>query len=489
MNVTPGTTYYYVVTFEYRDYYTGTTYPVFAPAPGQAPYSNVAQATAGNFSAASMGTDFWVAFPGAINNAGYELSFCISSAAGAGGTLTIPGLGTTNAFSVAAGAVKQIYIDYSIMTGEYDVVETNGVHITASQPVSVYGVDYSESTSSAFTGYPTTLLGTNYCVMARAANDNNENDGNPRSQFAIVATADHTMVWITPSATAGLVGHGTNGYGLTNLQAGATYQINSSNITDDVTGTWVTSDKPIAVFAGANIARVPDMNTEAANPLVQEQLPVNTWGTNALALSFAGRTNGDSYRILAAYSNTVVSITGTVVTVTDSSTIPRGVTKTNETVTVSLTNGVPFDIIVQGPAVFQANQPIQAAHFANGWNFDGESSALNQNEGDPCEILLPPTGHYLKTNIVFTLANITGDFDENFLNLIVPQSATNSTYMDSSLVAASNYVQIGNSGYYGVQITITNGVAHKVTSSQPVGVEAYGWGYQDAYGYFGGIVK
>ena len=109
----------------------------------------------------------------------------------------------------------------------------------------------------------------------------------------------------------------------------------------------------------------------------------------------------------------------------------------------------------------------------------------------PCEILLPPVGHYLTSYVVFTPPNdyITGDFDENFLNLIVPQSATNNTYVDSSLVAATNFLAIGTSGYYGAQITITNSGPHTVTSSQPVGVEVYGWGGADAYGYFGGVVK
>ena len=41
----------------------------------------------------------------------------------------------------------------------------------------------------------------------------------------------------------------------------------------------------------------------------------------------------------------------------------------------------------------------------------------------------------------------------------------------------------GTGGFYS-----GNGV-HTVTSSQPVGVEVYGWGFCDAYGYFGGIVK
>jgi hypothetical protein len=100
--------------------------------------------------------------------------------------------------------------------------------------------------------------------------------------------------------------------------------------------------------------------------------------------------------------------------------------------------------------------------------------------------LLPPTGHYLETNTIFSL---TGDFYENYANIIVPQSATNSTTLDGSLLAATNFVAIGGSGYYGARLTLTNSGAHTVISSTPIGIEVYGWGPTDAYGYFGGIVK
>ena len=75
------------------------------------------------------------------------------------------------------------------------------------------------------------------------------------------------------------------------------------------------------------------------------------------------------------------------------------------------------------------------------------------------------------------------------LNLIVAQSATNSTWVDGSLVATTNYVAIGTSGYYGAQLFVTNSGAHTVISSEPVGVEVYGFGVYEAYGYFGGVVK
>lgn len=446
----------------------------------------------------SEGTNFWLAFCGLPY--GGNLSLSISSPVGATGTVTIPGLGITNTFSVAAGGMTNIIIPLAALLGDsaqdyvdYNVVATNGIHVTASQPVSVYGLDYDQYATAAFTGYPTTLLGTNYCILSHAAEDD---FGGGLSEFAIVATASNTTVKIMPSATADLAEYlATNTIWVTNLQPGETFQLRGEYSSgDDVTGTWITSDKPIAVFAGADLANVPDEDTESPNPLVQEQLPVDSWGRQALALSFAGRTNGDSYRVLAAYSNTMVTITGKVVTVVDEpSGGPWTVTTTNETVTTNLAAGEFCDIIVDGPVEFQGSKPIQVAQFANGCWSDSFFNNLNSPypEGDPCEILLPPTGHYLETNTVVTLPNddITGDFDENFLNLIVAQSAITNTLVDGATVAVTNFVAIGTSGYYGAQITVTNSGTHTVTSSQPIAVEIYGFGSADAYGYFGGIVK
>jgi hypothetical protein len=428
----------------------------------------------------SLGTNFWVAFPLMYDAAG-KMSLYISSPVGATGSVTIPGLGITNTFSVAARTVTQVGISNVAMTNGMDVTASNAIHVTASQPVSVYGVYYQAQTSGAFTGYPTPLLGTNYCIIAYQPSG-------LYSEFAIVATADNTTVSISPSETANLYGH--SGFYQIVLMQGQAYQNGTSgwDYTSDVTGTWISSDKPIAVFAGANGTRVPATMTLAGNPLVQEQLPVDTWGTEAVALSFASRTNGDSYRILAAYSNTVVTISGRVVTPLDESASPWTVTTSNEVLQVVITNaGQFYDIIVDGPVEFTASQPIQVAQFANGAASD---QGVELFEGDPCEILLPPTGHYLCTNVVYTLPNdgLTGGFDKNFLNIIVAQSATTSTLLDSSILAASNFVVIGTSGYCGAQVPVTNGV-HTVTSSQPVWVEAYGWGGWDAYGYFSGIVK
>jgi hypothetical protein len=107
---------------------------------------------------------------------------------------------------------------------------------------------------------------------------------------------------------------------------------------------------------------------------------------------------------------------------------------------------------------------------------------------NPCETLLPPAGHWMNSYTVYSPTNSDWDFTTNYLNLIVAQSGIGTTLLDSSHVAATNFTAIGSSGYYGAQLPVTNGV-HTVTGSQPVGVEVYGFGQADAYGYFGGIVK
>ncbi|HVU07403.1 MAG TPA: IgGFc-binding protein [Verrucomicrobiae bacterium] len=424
----------------------------------------------------SMGTDFWLAFFDMDDGYDYNLSLYISSQSGATGTVTIPGLGITTNFTVTTGGITEVdlgfFFDFynpNIMMFDYDAIENYGIHINASAPVSVYALDYAWGNSAAFTGYPTLLLGTNYCILARPSYANLNGFIFGYSELGIVATENDTTVIITPSPSANLVGHpGTTAYTKT-LQRGETYQDGSSGYLDDVTSTYITSDKPIAVFAGANEAYVPDENTTGAlNPLMQEQLPMDLWGTNALTLSFAGRTGGDLYRVLA-YTNTTVTITNSF-----------GVS-----IVTNLAAGTFCETNLDGWAWFQSTKPIQVAQFENG----GETVT---SEGDPCEILLSSTGKYLTSYTVVTgppmddSQLLPAGFDENYLNVIVGQSGTNSTYVDDIVV--TNFVAIGSSGYYGAQVPVTNG-SHTVISSQPVGIEVYGFGYLDAYGYFGGIIK
>jgi hypothetical protein len=425
----------------------------------------------------SAGTDFWVAFMSTVVSSGgtYGVwNLYISSPVTNTVMVAYPYLGWTTTNQFTAGMVTNISADGDLIYGYgSNAVDNYGIHITATLPVSVYGVCFGYDASWAFTAYPTLMLGTNYCLIARPSLDGSTN----ASQFAILATASNTTVHISPSTNANLPGYSgafsTNMYTITLTNQGDTYQIKSSTWINDVTGTWITSTSPIVVFAGASDAYVPDTNFYG-NALVQEQLPVASWGREVLALSFADRTNGDSYRVLAAFDDTIVTVA-----------------TTNGVVTNNLQAGRFFDTNLDGWVEFQANNPIQVAQFATGALFESTNDNM---EGDPCYILLPPTGHYLTSYTIPILPNdgSYGDFNTNFLNLIVPQSAITNTFVNGSsitnYVAITNFVAITNSGYWAAHVPVPAGTNYTVSSSQPFEVEVYGFGICDAYGYIGGVI-
>jgi hypothetical protein len=129
---------------------------------------------------------------------------------------------------------------------------------------------------------------------------------------------------------------------------------------------------------------------------------------------------------------------------------------------------------------FQGSNPIQVAHFANGEGYDNPPG----NQGSDTEILLPATGRYSPSYIVYSIP-----FAENFVNLVVATNATLTTLDGTNInLLTTNFPSIGSSGYFGVRIPVLPG-PHTISSSLPAQVEVYGFQYYSAYGYAGGALS
>src|SRR6185503_7919002 len=76
-------------------------------------------------------------------------------------------------------------------------VQDRGVHLTAGKDVSVYGLNRIKFTTDAFLGLPVDALGSAYRVMSY------DPLGGPGPEAAVVATANHTTVTITPTVAVG----------------------------------------------------------------------------------------------------------------------------------------------------------------------------------------------------------------------------------------------------------------------------------------------
>ena len=97
----------------------------------------------------------------------------------------------------------------------------------------------------------------------------------PSTEFGVVAAENNTSVTITPSVTTGNRSAGIS-YNVT-LQQGQTYLLQNTTPTteSDLSGSRISSNKPIAVFAGHRAATIPAEAVCCADHLVEQVPPVN----------------------------------------------------------------------------------------------------------------------------------------------------------------------------------------------------------------------
>ena len=210
----------------------------------------------------SRGNDFWIMFNSNLSQG--NITLFISSDVNTTGSVSGPSF-STQTFSVIADSVTAITLDSSLQFHSNDTVDNKGIHVVSNNEVTVIGLNQVSSTTDGFLASPVDVLGTEYLIMSYASG---------LSQLGIVATEDTTTVTITPSAT--VKGH-TAGVSFTkSFNKGDAYELGQSGI--DLTGTLVTSDKPIGVFGSVQCASVPT-NVFYCDHLVEMLPPLSSWGT------------------------------------------------------------------------------------------------------------------------------------------------------------------------------------------------------------------
>lgn len=411
------------------------------------------------------GRDFWLTFPGNYapdpNNPA-RLSLCITGPGGTVGVVSIPGLGFSTNFAIPAAMAAIVHLPTAADLGDAnDVITEKGIHVTASADVGVFGFNHARHTTDSYLGLPTVVLGTEYIVLGFGNTHSNVPPLNG-TQFALVATETNTTVMITPSVTTGIRPAGVP-YQLL-MQPGETYQLRNTNDTPaDLTGTIVQSDKPIAVFGSQQCANIPSSNVWFCDYIVEQLLPVNTWGTEFYTAPLATRALGDTFRALAAQDATTVSLNG----------VPVGVVNRGEFRQFQLISG----------ARISADKPILVAQYANSSDYDGRTNA------DPFMSIVQATRHYVSGYIVCAPTN---DFPTNYIAIIAPTSSLASVSVNGLAVPVASFTTISGSTYAYARILVGPG-RHTVAAGVPIGVSIYGWAEYDSYGnpgcYFFGDVQ
>jgi len=398
----------------------------------------------------SKGTEFWLMFNENIAN-GINLQLFVTGEVNTTGTVEIPGISFSENFIVTANVVTTVSIPLAAMPVGDDVIQDLGIHVTAMDEITVYGLNQRQFSSDAFVGLPTDAIGSDYFIMTY---ENQNFSGLSRSQFGVVATEDNTIVTIIPKGPIGF--HPANVSYDINLDAGETYQGRTTGALQDLTGTRITSNKPIGVF-GSHVCATLPLAFGFCDHLTEMMPASNTWGQNFVTVPFANRLGGDIFRIMASENNTDVFINGAL----------QG----------TINSGGFLQVVLTTSSQITTSKPALVSQFMQGNEVDGIGFP-----GDPFMMLVAPFEQFLANYTVSTPA--TG-FVDNYINIVIANSASGSVILDGAAIPASEFDPIGASGFSGAQIEIELG-SHNLNSTTPFGVFVYGVNTDDSYGYPGG---
>lgn len=357
--------------------------------------------------------------------------------------------------------------------------------------------------------------------------------------ITIVATQDNTVVTVRSNAVTragnGVAALAKGGTGTYTLQAYDVLQIASGNptatppasdlecglsdfgssyvcrIDNELTGSIVTADKPIAVFGGS--ACYVRGATNAACDHVEEQLfPFSTWGKNFVATrtnpyrltngSFAAPANAgpDYYQVVAGCpaTNPLCPSGGTLVTFSQppaaGDVLPpnRCVSGSIAANTCRLAAGSFMEFRSKSSFTISADAPISVGQF-----FSSESATTGlvaPDTGDPSFVLLPPVEQW-RTN--YTVLTAPGTRD-NFIGLVIDDSKVQTVQIDGLPVAGFQPIA-GTSTIVGATFKVLNvpvSVGTHTINIVPkpnqnplpgAGVTVYGADSYVSYGYTGGL--
>jgi len=238
------------------------------------------------------------------------------------------------------------------------------------------------------------------------------------------------------------------------VAAGEVFQwVNSAQ---NLTGTVVTADVPVAVFAG-NVCS--DVQPTVCDHLVEQMTPTETWGRSYVTVPLAVQPE-DLYRVVADADGTTVQAKGATVNLTR-----------------TLNAGEYWDFTAGEPLAITASAPVAVAQF---WMGPRAGGGLL---GDPLQVMVPPQEQGFTSGI---FATAPSGFDNHYVNITAPTAATASVLLDGAAVT-TEWTAIPGTRFSVTTVTLDAAVtAHTISADEPIQTVVYGYGRFTSYGYPGG---
>ena len=455
------------------------------------------------------GTEFYFSFPPCYEeeSAGGDNSIrvFIASDAEQDVRVSIPGKGFDTVRHILANNAIEIRIPTQIaqpflkggrnLAPPERVYPGAAVHVVSESPVICYGMTRYQYTSDGFLALPVARLGSEYIVGAWPQYTAVGASYHLTSITTISAAYDSTTVSFEmggnnlSKTTGGLKPGQTSTFF---MNAGDVLCVASSGDLQDVSGSYVSADKPIAVVSGNQCANVP-AGVPWCDYVDEMELPIYAWGTEYHVTPITKRLQGPIMRIFAKEKNTTIYKDGV-----SWRTINRNTRLQNsgylEMRAPVGTDGKPTVSVISS----DSGKPISVILYNTGQADDNVPS-------DPFELGLIPLQQY-STEIVWTTPGAVGasmPFTEHYVNLVYPLDGGGAIPDDLEFAKVENNqftwqrvsqvwgtsigkrftVPINGRDYACKLLSLPGDGVYRLRCSQLIGAYSYGFSAYDSYGY------
>ena len=412
------------------------------------------------------GTDFWFGFmEGRHHSPNHYVEVTVTSRFSCKVYVYIGKSSTPRTIQLRANTSEQIELDWSSVEAiGSETIQDKAIHITATNLINVYALNFDRNSADVAVIYPTPSLDYEYLTACYEPNVQLNNNGNytgKNSEFLVVATEDSTTVNIVPSVQTDQLVPAGDTISIS-LDKGEVYQVQSENRTGlalqgDLTGSLVKGDKPIAVFSGSYATTVPNLHT-AWDHLYEQVPPVNSYGRTYVTVPLLGRL-GDRFRAIASRDSTKIEIAAS-------------------NTTVSLNRGQYHEFFLSHtqPSLIRSTKPIMLVQYSQ------SRSADRATDGDPFMIVLSPVNQ-LKNKVTF-VAYDSDQISRYNINVITKTSNIANITLDGTS-QSDKFKNVPGTKYSYAQLSTTSGEHELESLDTNNGFIAYvyGFGGIESYGY------
>ncbi|XP_060070843.1 uncharacterized protein LOC132550773 [Ylistrum balloti] len=360
-------------------------------------------------------------------------------------------------FNVSYGMVKQVHFHNDIRVVGSSI-DTKGVLVKSNDEIVIYGVNKEKFSCDAFLGLPVDVLGTDYYILTYYPPSD-------QCELLIVGVENNTAVTIRLGEALGNYTVRWDRYYYRkgdeihiSLDRLDTFQLVSKG---DLSGSRVTSDKPVSVFSGNKKTKIG--RGFSSDHIVEHLMPVTSWGKKFVTVPIPRRTVGDFFRFVASEDNTEIHITGGYL----------------DTIIIEKAGDVAQqNIPSHAYCLVTANKAIFVAQFV-------QSQTSRFEPSDPSMIIIPPVEQFASDYTFATPKYSFGSFLNYFLFIVKSKDRSGLRLNGKPFPSNVRFTQISGTEYVGGYISIPEG-SHNVRHVSPIcifGGYLYGRATMESYGF------